>query len=101
MALERSESSRRRSSIWSHVVLMLRERYRRRSRFLWHSLVVRILVLCAGNICRSPLAETLLRRALARRGVDAEISSAGIWAEGGLPASEGASSAAQRLGIDL
>jgi protein-tyrosine phosphatase len=64
-------------------------------------LVVRILILCAGNICRSPLAEELLRRALARRGVEAQISSAGIWAEGGLPASAGASRAGRRLGIDL
>ncbi len=68
---------------------------------LWHSLVVRILVLCAGNICRSPMAEMILRRSLANRGVDAEVSSAGLWAEAGLPASDGASAAAERLGLDL
>ncbi len=36
----------------------------------------RILVVCTGNICRSPVAEAMLRRALPQR----EISSAGLGA---------------------
>lgn len=62
---------------------------------------MRILVVCAGNICRSPLAEELLRRALSARGVDAEVTSAGLWAEPGLPASEGLGAPARLRGVDL
>jgi len=36
----------------------------------------RILVICAGNICRSPVAEAMLRRVLPQR----EIGSAGLGA---------------------
>lgn len=38
----------------------------------------KILVVCIGNICRSPTAEVLLREALARS--DIEVSSAGLAA---------------------
>lgn len=41
-----------------------------------------MLVLCTGNICRSPLAEALLRRELARRDVPAVVGSAGFVTEG-------------------
>ena len=36
-----------------------------------------ILVLCTGNICRSPMAEAFLRRRLADLGVEARVHSAG------------------------
>jgi len=62
---------------------------------------MRILVVCAGNIRRSPLAEELLRRALGVRGVEAEITSAGLSAEPGLPASDGLGAAARLRGVDL
>ena len=62
---------------------------------------MRILVVCAGNICRSPLAEALLRRALSERGVQAEITSAGLSAEPGLPPSEGLDAPARSRGFDL
>lgn len=41
-----------------------------------------MLVLCTGNVCRSPFAEVVLRRELADRGVPAEVASAGIVTEG-------------------
>ena len=41
---------------------------------------VRILVVCTGNICRSPLAEQLLRKSLAAAGVNAVVTSAGTHA---------------------
>ena len=63
--------------------------------------VMRILVVCAGNICRSPLAEELLRRALGARGMEADVRSAGLWAQPGLPASEGVGVAARLRGVDL
>jgi protein-tyrosine phosphatase len=37
-----------------------------------------VLIVCVGNICRSPTAEHLLRQAL--RGSDIEVSSAGLGA---------------------
>lgn len=46
-----------------------------------------ILVLCTGNVCRSPMAEALLRRRLADRGVVATVRSAGLVTSG-RPATE-------------
>ncbi len=37
----------------------------------------RILCLCLGNICRSPLAEVILKRAVRARGLDWHIESRG------------------------
>lgn len=42
-----------------------------------------VLVVCTGNICRSPMGEVLLRAHLAERGVDAHVHSAGTLAWGG------------------
>ena len=41
----------------------------------------RILFVCTGNICRSAMAEHLLRHLAATRGLDLETASAGIAAE--------------------
>jgi protein-tyrosine phosphatase len=40
----------------------------------------RILIVCTGNICRSPLAEQLLRESLTAAGIDAVVTSAGTHA---------------------
>lgn len=50
-----------------------------------------VLLVCTGNICRSPLAEALMRRELSEREIDGVgVSSAGTGAWEGAPASEGA-----------
>jgi protein-tyrosine phosphatase len=42
-----------------------------------------VLIVCTGNICRSPMGEVILRSHLAARGVDAHVHSAGTLAWGG------------------
>lgn len=64
--------------------------------------VMRILLVCTGNTCRSPMAEALLRRELATRGLDqVVVSSAGVGAWDGAPASEGSYLVALEHGLDL
>lgn len=62
-----------------------------------------VLMVCLGNICRSPLAEAALRAAAEREGVDIEVDSAGTgdWHLGRAPDSR-AQAVAKRLGdIDI
>ncbi len=49
------------------------------------AMATRVLVVCTGNICRSPAVERLLATGLA--GTDVEVSSAGTWAMRGHPMS--------------
>ncbi|HET9309957.1 MAG TPA: low molecular weight phosphatase family protein [Actinomycetota bacterium] len=62
-----------------------------------------ILVVCTGNICRSPIAEGLLRDALAARfGAEApSVSSAGMWGVEGSSATPEAVAAAAERGADI
>ncbi len=61
---------------------------------------IEILIVCTGNICRSPMAEGLLRLRLRERGIPAEVSSTGLVAAGrAVPAD--ALAAARRFGVDL
>ena len=62
-----------------------------------------ILVVCSGNICRSPIAEGLLRRAMERRSVGEPLSiaSAGTIAMDGTPATREAVAAARDRGVDI
>jgi len=62
----------------------------------------RLLFVCTGNTCRSPMAGALARRALKQLGWSyVEVRSAGVGAVDGIPASEGALRAAERHGMDL
>lgn len=62
----------------------------------------RLLFVCTGNTCRSPLAEALAREGVRRLGwSNVEVASAGVAAASGEPASEGSSRAAARHGLDL
>src|SRR6266404_4212209 len=59
-----------------------------------------ILFVCTGNVCRSPMAEGILRHALHGRG-DYRIMSAGLGAMEGQPPSPYAVQAVRELGIDI
>ncbi|MGI1273476.1 protein tyrosine phosphatase [Enterobacter kobei] len=56
-----------------------------------------ILVVCTGNICRSPMGERLLRQPLPGR----QVTSAGIFGLEGCPADAAAQAVAWRHGISL
>lgn len=62
-----------------------------------------ILVVCTGNICRSPIAEGVLRVLLEERLADAAplVASAGTAGWDGRPATEEAVAAAAELGVDI
>ncbi|MFQ5704777.1 MAG: low molecular weight protein arginine phosphatase [Gemmatimonadales bacterium] len=61
-----------------------------------------VLVVCTGNICRSPIAAALLRMELDSRDMkETSVSSAGTGAWDGAPASEGAYLVALEHGVDL
>jgi protein-tyrosine phosphatase len=63
-----------------------------------------ILVVCLGNVCRSPLAERMLRKRfdeLLGDGADAvHVSSAGVWALVGEPMDASSAAELARLGGD-
>jgi protein-tyrosine phosphatase len=65
---------------------------------------IRVLMVCTGNICRSPTAEGVLRRKVADAGLSGqiEVESAGtVDYHAGSPPDHRAQQSAQRRGYDL
>lgn len=62
-----------------------------------------VLIVCTGNLCRSPMAEGLLQARLARDDArkDWQVTSAGVWTVDGRPASAHAIEVMAQCGIDL
>lgn len=63
--------------------------------------LLQILIVCTGNICRSPIAEGLLVSRLVPLGGGMEVRSAGTWGRNGSPATPEAVAAADRHGVDI
>ncbi|MED0680831.1 low molecular weight protein arginine phosphatase [Aneurinibacillus thermoaerophilus] len=61
---------------------------------------MRILFICTGNTCRSPMAEKIFKKLAAERGVKAEAKSAGLFAVQGSAASPNAVKVLEKKGIE-
>lgn len=61
----------------------------------------KIIFLCAGNTCRSPMAEVTFRKYAKERNLPADVKSAGLLAFAGDEATENAKKAVEELGLNL
>ncbi|HZK43033.1 MAG TPA: low molecular weight protein arginine phosphatase [Syntrophomonadaceae bacterium] len=65
--------------------------------------MLRILFVCTGNTCRSPIAQALLKKMWDEQSIDSELKvlSAGIFTSDGLPASPEAIEVMLKENIDI
>jgi len=62
--------------------------------------MIRVLMVCLGNICRSPLAEGILKSKVDRNTVFVDSAGTGAWHSGELP-DKRSIAVAKKYGIDL
>ncbi|NLF44575.1 MAG: low molecular weight protein arginine phosphatase [Syntrophomonadaceae bacterium] len=62
----------------------------------------KILLVCSGNTCRSPMAQAMLQQMLHdTQNKEITVKSAGLFTSDGLPASEAARLVMEEMGLDL
>lgn len=62
---------------------------------------MKILIVCTGNTCRSPMAEGIFTSLIKENNLDIEISSAGTYAFDGDSVTNHAEKALKKIGIDI
>jgi len=60
-----------------------------------------VLFVCTANICRSPMAEALLKSKVQGSAKLWRIESAGVWAQNGIPASKNSQMISDEAGVDI
>ena len=60
-----------------------------------------IMFICTGNICRSAMADGMMKKLIKENNIDAEICSCGVYAETGNGATYNAVEAASEYGADI
>lgn len=61
----------------------------------------KVLFVCSGNTCRSPMAQAVFNDMALKRGVGAKAFSAGLYTQDGLPYSQNSAEALRENGIAL
>lgn len=62
---------------------------------------MKLVFVCTGNTCRSPMAQAIFTDMAKDCGIDFTTGSAGLHAQNGMPASENAVLACGEIGLDL
>lgn len=62
---------------------------------------MKIMFICTGNICRSAMAEGIMRKKAEENGLNINVYSCGVYAENGDGATYNAIEAAQEYGVDI
>lgn len=64
-------------------------------------LTLKILFVCSGNTCRSPMAQAMFEKMCSENNIDAECKGAGTVTMTGIPASDSSVEVMSEKGIDL